>query len=97
VLYATTLMWCMRAFGGTLEFWTAVALSIGIGTLAALIPVPGGATAVGSVGLAGALAALGSPTNVVAAATLANQLVVSYVPAVPGWFATRHLLRRDYL
>ncbi len=97
VLYATTLMWCMRAFGGTLEFWTALALSIGIGTLAALIPVPGGATAVGSVGLAGALAALGSPTNIAAAATLANQLVVSYIPAVPGWFATRHLLRHDYL
>ena len=30
-------------------------------------------------------------------AVLANQLAFYYLPAVPGWFATRHLLRRDYL
>jgi hypothetical protein len=28
---------------------------------------------------------------------LANQLVFYYLPAVPGWFATRDLLRRDFL
>jgi hypothetical protein len=31
------------------------------------------------------------------AAVLLNQLVVSYIPAVPGWIATRDMLRRDYL
>jgi hypothetical protein len=28
---------------------------------------------------------------------LAHQLAVSYVPAIPGWFATRELLRRRLL
>ena len=30
-------------------------------------------------------------------AVLVNQLVASYVPAIPGWFATRHLIRKDEL
>jgi hypothetical protein len=31
------------------------------------------------------------------AGVLANQLVFYYLPAIPGWFATRDLVRRDYL
>ena len=31
------------------------------------------------------------------AAVLANQLVANYLPAVPGWFATTHLIRRGYV
>ena len=97
LLYAIVLMCCLLAFGSTLSFWTLLALSIVLGTVVALIPVPGGATAVGSLGMAGALAALGVPGQVAVAATLLNQLVVNYIPAVPGWFATRHLLPRAYL
>lgn len=97
LLYAACLLSCLLAFGGSLSFWTVLAVSIGVGTIAALVPVPGGGTAIGSVGLTGALAALGVPTQVAVAAALANGLAVSYLPAVPGWFATRHLLRRDHL
>jgi len=31
------------------------------------------------------------------AAVLVNQIVVNYLPAIPGWVATRHLMKRDYL
>jgi uncharacterized membrane protein YbhN (UPF0104 family) len=97
VLYGLCLKCCVSAFGGSLGFWTALAISIGVGTLAALIPIPGGGTAVGSVGIAGALVALGVSTQVAVAASLANQLTVNYLPAAPGWFATRYLLKHDYL
>ena len=39
----------------------------------------------------------GRARDVAVASVLANQLVYYYLPAVPGWFATRSLLRRDYL
>jgi undecaprenyl-diphosphatase len=97
VLYGICLLCCVRAFGGSLSFWTAMAITIAIGTLAALIPIPGGGTAFGSIGVAGVLIALRAPTQVAVAAALANQLVVNYLPAAPGWFATRRLLRNDYL
>jgi undecaprenyl-diphosphatase len=97
LLYAFCLLCCLRAFGATLSFWTLLALSIVLGTIVALIPLPGGATAVGSVGMAGALAALGVSSEAAVAATIVNQLTVSYIPALPGWFATRHLLLHEYL
>ena len=97
LMYAFCLMCCLLAFGSTLSVWTLLGLSIILGTVVALIPVPGGATAVGSLGMAGALAALGVPGQVAVAGTLLNQLTVNYIPAVPGWFATRHLLQRAYL
>jgi glycosyltransferase 2 family protein len=97
LLYGFCLLCCLRAFGGNLSFWTLLAVSIAVGTFAALVPLPGGGAAVGAVGLAGALTALGVSTQVAVAATLVNQLTVSYLPAAPGWFATQHLLKHDYL
>ena len=97
LLYGLCLLSCLDAFATTLSFWTVLAVSIGIGTLAALIPIPGGGSAAGAVGLAGVLSGLGVPTQAAVAATLANSLVVSYIPALPGWFATRHLIEGNYL
>ena len=91
------LLACLEAFGASVSLWTLLALSIGIGTLAALVPIPGGGTAVSSVGLSGALVAVGVPKDVAVSAILVNQLVATYLPAVPGWFATRRLMRHDYL
>jgi hypothetical protein len=34
---------------------------------------------------------------VAVASALAYQLVVDYLPAAPGWFATQHLLKREHL
>jgi uncharacterized membrane protein YbhN (UPF0104 family) len=101
VLAALLSVWCMAAcvaaFDGHASFWAVLAAYIGVVTIAAIVPIPGGGTAVSSVGLSGALVALGIPEDVAIAAVLANQLIYNYLPAVPGWFATRNLMRHDYL
>jgi undecaprenyl-diphosphatase len=97
LLYALTLLACLHAFGGTLSFWTLLGLSIAGITLAQLVPLPGGGTAVASIGISAALIAFGVPKDVAVATALTNQLVVMYLPAVPGWFATTHMIRQNYL
>jgi hypothetical protein len=62
---------------------------------ASTVSIPGGGTAVGTVGLSAVLVSFGIPDNVAVATALANQL--SYLPAIPGWFATKHLFQHDYL
>lgn len=94
ILYAACLLLCIKAYGGDVSFWSLLAVNIGIGTIAPLVPVPGGGTAVSVVGLTGALGAFGVPHGVAIAAILTNQLVVTYLPAVAGWFATRDLLKQ---
>jgi uncharacterized membrane protein YbhN (UPF0104 family) len=96
-MYAAVLDACIVAFGGSINYWTLLALNIFIGTIASLIPIPGGGTAVSSVGMTGALTAVGVSTNVAVAAVLANQLVANFIPAVPGWFATHNLMDDGYL
>jgi uncharacterized membrane protein YbhN (UPF0104 family) len=61
------------------------------------VPIPGGGTAVSSVGMTGALTAAGISSEVAVAAVLANQLVANFIPAVPGFFATNNLLHDGYL
>jgi uncharacterized membrane protein YbhN (UPF0104 family) len=97
IMYAGVYMACIAAFGGSINFWTLLSLNIIVSTLASLVPIPGGNTAVSSVGMSGALAAVGVPTDIAVAAVLADQLVASFIPAVPGWWATNNLLHDDYL
>ena len=97
LMYATVMMFCLYAFGGSIDFWTLLAINIFVGTIASLVPIPGGGTAVASVGMSGALTAAGISTEIAVAAVLANQLVANFIPAVPGWFATNNLLHDDYL
>ncbi len=97
LMYAGVYMACIKAFGGSINFWTLLSLNIIISTLASLVPIPGGNTAVSSVGMSGALAAVGVPTDIAVAAVLADQLVSSFIPAIPGWWATNNLLHDDYL
>jgi uncharacterized membrane protein YbhN (UPF0104 family)/tRNA A-37 threonylcarbamoyl transferase component Bud32 len=97
LLYGLCLLACIEAYGGSVSFWSLLAANIFIGTIASLVPIPGGNTAVSSIGMSGALVAFGVPDAVAVAAVLTNQLVVSYLPAIPGWFATNDLLKRDYL
>ena len=84
LMYAAVYWACIEAFGGSINFWTLLSLNIIISTLASLVPIPGGNTAVSSVGMSGALAAVGVPTEIAVAAVLADQLVASFLPAVPG-------------
>jgi undecaprenyl-diphosphatase len=88
---------CLLAFGGAASFWSLLAANIGVMTVASTVPLPGGGTAVGTVGLSAVLVSFGVPEHVAVATVLANQLTYYYLPAIPGWFATRHLLRHDYL
>ena len=74
-----------------------MALNIGITLIASLVPFPGGGTAVSAVGLSGLLTALGVPTAAATAAVIAHQLAVSYLPAIPGWFATNDLVKKGLL
>jgi len=88
---------CLIAFGGHVSFWALLAANVGVVTIASIVPIPGGGTAVGTVGLSAVLVSFGVPKDVAVAAVLANQLIFYYLPAIPGWFATRDLVRRDYL
>jgi undecaprenyl-diphosphatase len=97
VLYGFCLMACIEAFGHSPTIWSLLVANIGVSTLASLVPIPGGSTAVTTVGLSGALTAFGVSTEVAVSAVLTQQLVVNYVPAVLGWFATKDLLDHDYL
>ena len=96
-LYAGSLLACLHTFGSSVNFWTLLALNIGISTIASLVPIPGGGTAVTSIGLAGTLTALGVAAPSAAAAVLAHQVAVSYLPAIPGWFAMNDLIRKGLL
>ena len=96
-LYAASLLACLAAFDASVDFWTLVAINIGITLIASLVPFPGGGTAVSAVGLSGLLTALGVPTAAATAAVIAHQLAVSYLPAVPGWFATNDLVKKGLL
>jgi undecaprenyl-diphosphatase len=96
-LYAGSLLACVHAYGASINFWTLLALNIGITVIASLVPIPGGGTAVSAVGLAGMITAFGVPAAVASAAVLTHQLAVTYLPAIPGWFATNDLVKKGLL
>jgi uncharacterized membrane protein YbhN (UPF0104 family) len=97
VLAALSLQACLVAFGERLSFWTVLLAHTGINTVAAFVPIPGGGAAVGTIGITGILVAFGVPDSVAVAAVLTSQVVGSYLPAIPGWLATRDMLARGEL
>ena len=97
LVYGFVLLACIAAYGGHVNYWSMLAYNIGISTIASLIPVPGGGTAVSSIGMSGALVTLGVPEAVAVSAILTQQLVVSYIPAIPGWWASNDLLKRSVI
>jgi glycosyltransferase 2 family protein len=88
---------CAAAFAVPLDYWTATAIGLGVTTLANAVSVPGGSAAVGSVGTAGALSVVGVDPDAAVAVALTFQVVVTILPALPGWFAIRHLMSHDHL
>ncbi len=94
LLYGACLLACIQAFDADVSYWTALAVSIGVSSVAAVIPLPGGNTGAGTVGVTGVLVALGVNSQTALAVSIANQLAVNYIPAIPGWFATRDLLHK---
>ena len=97
LLYASSLLFGLYAFGSGAPFWTLLALHVGISVVAGLVPVPGLDTAVSTLSMSGALIAVGVDAPAAAAAVVANTLVNEYVPAIPGWFATNYLIRTGRL
>ena len=97
LVYGFVLLACIAAYGGSVNYWSMLAANIGISTIASLVPVPGGNTAVASIGMSGALVTLGVPEAVAVSAILTQQLVVSYIPAVPGWWASNDLIKRNII
>ncbi len=87
----------VRAYGGSVDYRDVLVANIVVGTVASLIPVPGGNTVTSAIGLSSALLVLGVPESAAVAAVLMQQLVATYLPALPGWFATNDLLRRGWL
>jgi undecaprenyl-diphosphatase len=87
----------VRAYGGFVDYWPLLVANIVVGTVASLIPVPGGNVLVASVGLAAALVASGVPETIAVAAVITQQLIANYLPALPGWLATNDMLRHGYL
>ena len=96
-LYVGSLLACLYAFGGHASFWTLLALNIGISTIAGLVPVPGGDTAVSTLGMSGALVAIGVPRPSPRPPCSPTPSSPGYLPAIPGWFATNYLVRHDQL
>ena len=94
---ALCLFACVKAYGGDVDYGPILVANIVVGTVASLIPVPGGNTLVSAVGLSTALVAFGAPDTVAVAAVITQQLVATYLPALPGWFATNDMLRHGYL
>jgi undecaprenyl-diphosphatase len=97
LLLGLSLSACLVAFGAHASVWSVIALDLGISSIAALVPIPGGGTAVSAVGMSAGLVALGVAQEAAIGAVLANQIVATYLPAIPGWFATRDLAKRDWL
>jgi glycosyltransferase 2 family protein len=97
MMSALCLFASVHAYGGTVDYWPLLVANIVVGTVASLIPVPGGNVLVASVGLAAALVASGVPETVAVAAVITQQLIANYLPALPGWLATNDMLRQGYL
>jgi undecaprenyl-diphosphatase len=97
LLYCLCLLACLKALGGTASIWTLLSLSIGVSALGSIIPIAGAGAAVSTIGLSGALIAAGIDKDIAVATGIINQLVVTYLPAIPGWLAMRDLIGRDYL
>ena len=97
LMSALCLFASVEAYGASVGYWRVLAANIVVGTVASLIPIPGGNTLVAAVGLSTALVTFGVPETAAVAAVITQQLIATYLPALPGWFATNDMLRKGLL
>ena len=97
IMYAAVYAACIAAFGGSINFWTLLSLNIIISTLASLVPIPAATPRCRRSGCRARSPPWECPTDIAVAAVFADQLVASFLPAIPGWWATNDLLHDDYL
>jgi uncharacterized membrane protein YbhN (UPF0104 family) len=86
----------LAAFGLSAPFAAVVFVSVGVGLLAGLAPVPGG-IGVAEALLTALLTAIGIPAESAFSVAITFRLVTSYLPPVLGWFSLRWLTDHGYL
>jgi uncharacterized protein (TIRG00374 family) len=86
----------IAAFGLSAPFAAVVFVSVGVGLLAGLAPVPGG-IGVAEALLTALLTAIGIPAESAFSVAITFRLVTSYLPPVLGWFSLRWLTDHGYL
>jgi glycosyltransferase 2 family protein len=96
VLYATGLMLCVLALGGSLNLGEALFINIAVSLFAGLMPVPGG-VGVTEAGLTAGLTAVGVSSSIVLPAVILYRLCSYYLPPLWGWVSLRWLTHHDYL
>jgi uncharacterized protein (TIRG00374 family) len=96
VLFALTLGAASRAYGVSLPLAQLLLVNVVAGTLAGLVPVPGGIGAA-EAAIAGGLVALGIPESTAFAIALTHRLSTYYTPPIWGYFSLRWLRRTGHV
>ena len=91
ILYSLGLGAALAAYGGSLPFGQLVLVTTGAGFLASLVPVPGG-IGVAEASLIAGLTAFGVSPEVASAAVVTYRLFTTYLPPIPGSYATKWLV-----
>jgi uncharacterized membrane protein YbhN (UPF0104 family) len=86
----------LAAFDLSAPFAAVVFVSVGVGLLAGLAPVPGG-IGVAEALLTALLTAIGIPAESAFSVAITFRLVTSYLPPILGWFSLRWLSDHGYL
>ncbi|MEX1007942.1 MAG: lysylphosphatidylglycerol synthase domain-containing protein [Acidimicrobiia bacterium] len=91
ILYALGLGASLAAYGGSLPFGELLFVCTGAGFLASIVPVPGG-IGVAEASLIAGLTAFGIAPDVASAAVVTYRLFTTYLPPIPGSYATKWLV-----
>jgi uncharacterized membrane protein YbhN (UPF0104 family)/tRNA A-37 threonylcarbamoyl transferase component Bud32 len=96
LLFALTLGAASRAYGVHLTLAQLIFVNVVAGSLAGLVPVPGGIGAA-EAAIAGGLVAFGVPEATAFAVALTHRLCTYYTPPIWGYFALRWLRRTGHV
>ena len=91
ILYSLALGASLAAYGGSLPFGELLFVTTGAGFLASIVPVPGG-IGVAEASLIAGLTAFGVSPEVASAAVITYRLFTTYLPPIPGSYATKWLV-----
>jgi uncharacterized protein (TIRG00374 family) len=86
----------LLAYGGHLSIGELIFVVTSAGFLASLVPVPGG-IGVSEAALIAGLTAFGVSPEVASAAVVTYRLFTTYLPPIPGSYATKWLVAHDDL
>jgi len=96
VLYASGLLLCVVALGGSVNLGQVLFINISVSLLSGILPVPGGIGVVEG-GLTAGLTAVGVSSDIALPAVILYRLCSYYLPPIWGWACLQWLTRNDYL